>query len=138
VAMAQGYFAVKTREAELRIETPKSITPLEMIAQIAAEAVKQEQRTATLEGHINVLEAKLETIVGASGYFTVKAWAKLYHKQMPLKQAAAVGKKCAQLCRSRGLNIGDAVDEHFGLINSYPEGIITEVMQNQAQYGSSS
>ncbi len=134
VAMAQGYFAVKTREAELRTDTPKSITPLEMLAQIATEAVRLEQRTSTLEAQNRVLEAKIETIAGGSGYYTVKAWGRLHGLQMPRYRAAAIGKRCAELCRERGLEIGQARDEEYGTINTYPESIIDEVA-SQAEHG---
>lgn len=134
VAMAQGYFAVKTREAELRIDTPKTITNLEMLAAMATEAVRLEQRTSTLEAQNRVLEAKIETIAGGSGYLTVKAWARLHGMQIPRPRAAEIGKVCARLCRDRGLEIGQARDEEYGTINTYPETIIDEVM-TQATHG---
>lgn len=134
VAMAQGYFAVKTREAELRADAPKTITRLEMLAQIANEAVRLEQRTAALEAHNRVLEAKIETISSGSGYYTVKAWARLHGLQIPRPRAAAIGKRCAELCRERGLEIGHARDEEFGTINTYPESVLDEVA-TQAEHG---
>jgi DNA-damage-inducible protein D len=134
VAMAQGYFAVKTREAELRTDTPRPITNLEMLAAITTEAVRLEQRTSTLEAQNRVLEAKIETIAGGSGYLTVKAWARLHGRQIPRPRAAEIGKVCARLCRERGLEIGQARDEEYGTINTYPETIIDEVM-SQATHG---
>lgn len=135
VAMAQGYFAVKTREAELRTDTPKAITNLEMLAAMATEAVRLEQRTSTLEAQNRVLEAKIETIAGGSGYFTVKAWARLHGMQIPRPRAAEIGKQCAQICRDRDLEIGQVPNEEYGTINTYPEAIINEVMGYQAAHG---
>jgi hypothetical protein len=92
------------------------------------EMVDLEQRTATLE-------AKVETISSSSGYYSIKAWARLNRLSMPNPRAAAIGKACAQLCRERSLEIGKARDEAFGEVNTYPESIIAEVVRAQADLG---
>jgi DNA-damage-inducible protein D len=131
VAIAQGYFAVKTREAELRADAPKMITNLEMLAQIVGEAVKLEQRTATLEAQNRVLQAKLEAQVQAfavpAGHFTVTAWARLFGVLLLGDDALKVGRACSRLCRERGLEISKTPDERYGFVNTYPEQVIEEV-----------
>jgi hypothetical protein len=94
----------------------------------APEMINLEQRTATLE-------AKVETISSSSGYYTIKAWARLNRLLMPNPRAKAIGKSCAQLCRERSLEIGKARDEAFGEVNTYPESIIAEVVRAQADLG---
>jgi hypothetical protein len=94
----------------------------------APEMVNLEQRTATLE-------AKVETISSSSGYYTIKAWARLNRLLMPNPRAKAIGKSCAQLCRERSLEIGKARDEAFGEVNTYPESVIAEVVRAQADLG---
>jgi DNA-damage-inducible protein D len=137
VAMAQGYFAVKTREAELNTNAPKPTTTLEMLQQTIAFAVTQEKRvslleeyTATLETQTRVLTAKIETITNDSGYFTIKAFAHNHGFQLPNSLANPMGRKCSKLCRERGLKIGKAPDERHGKVNTYPEAVIYEVAQS--------
>jgi DNA-damage-inducible protein D len=101
IAAAQGYFVVKTREAELKVQTP--LSSFAMIAALATQADQLEQRTSALEAHNLILTAKVETITSNSGWFTVKAWASLRSLSMPNEQAKTIGKKCAALCRERGI-----------------------------------
>jgi hypothetical protein len=93
------------------------------------------QKLVSLEQLISVLEAKVETISSSSGYYTIKAWARLNRLLMPNPRAKAIGKSCAQLCRERSLEIGKARDEAFGEVNTYPESIIAEVVRAQADLG---
>jgi hypothetical protein len=93
---------------------------------------KADTKEINLEQLIAVLTAKVETIIGNSGYFTIKAWARLNRLQMPNAQAKTLGKKCSQLCRERSLEIGKARDEAFGEVNTYPESVIAEVVRAQA------
>jgi hypothetical protein len=105
-----------------------ALEALEATHSAAPEMINLEQRTATLE-------AKVETISSSSGYFSIKAWARLNRQPMPNPRAKAIGKACAQLCRSRGLEIGKARDEAFGEVNTYPESVIAEVVRAQADLG---
>jgi DNA-damage-inducible protein D len=136
VAMAQGYFAVKTREAELNTNAPKVMTQLEMLAQAVSFAITNEKRvttleqyTATLEMQTRALTAKIETITCSSGYCTIKGFAHTHGFQLPISRAKVMGKECSRLCRERGFEIGKVRDEAFGTVGSYPEGVIFEVAQ---------
>jgi hypothetical protein len=106
----------------MRNQMPKSITTLEMLAQAISIAIENEKR-------VSVLEAKVETITSNSGYFTIKAYARLNGFQLPNAHAAKIGKQCAQLCRERNLEIGNAKDETYGTVKTYPESVIAEVVQ---------
>jgi DNA-damage-inducible protein D len=130
VAMAQGYFAVKTREAELSTDTPKALSQLEILAQVISVAITQEKRVSTLETQTRVLTAKIETITGNSGYYTVKAFASTHRFQVPISRARQMGKECSKLCRERGLDVGKSPDETHGEVNTYPEAVINEVAQS--------
>jgi DNA-damage-inducible protein D len=129
VAMAQGYFAVKTREAELATDTPKALSQLEILAQVISVAITQEKRVSTLETQTRVLTAKIETITSNSGYFTIKGFAHNHRFQVPISRAREMGKECARLCRERGLDVGKSPDETHGEVNTYPEAVIYEVAQ---------
>jgi hypothetical protein len=106
----------------MKNQNPKSITTLEILAQAISIAIENEKR-------VSVLEAKVETITGNSGYFTIKAFARLNGIHLPNVRAKAMGKECSRLCRERGLEVTKARDETFGEVNIYPESVIAEVMQ---------
>jgi hypothetical protein len=105
-----------------------AVEALEATHSATSEMINLEQRTATLE-------AKVETISSGSGYFSIKAWARLNRLLMPNPRAKVLGKKCSQVCRERSLEIGKARDEVFGEVNTYPESIIAEVVRAQADLG---
>ena len=106
----------------MKDQMPKSITTLEMLAQVVSIAIENENR-------VSVLEAKVETITSNSGYFTIKAYARLNGFQVSNARARTIGIKCSRLCRERGLEVTKARDETFGEVNIYPESVIAEVMQ---------
>jgi hypothetical protein len=97
---------------------------LKLILALTTQALMLEERTS-------VLEAKVESIAGSSGYYTVKGWAKIHGVQMPHAEAALLGRECSSMCRQRDLIIGQARDEAFGFVNTYPEAIITEVWNSR-------
>jgi hypothetical protein len=107
-----------------------AMTQLEMLGQAISIAIENEKR-------VSVLEAKVETITSNSGYFTIKAYARLNSFQLPNAHAAKIGKKCAQLCRERNLQIGNAKDETYGIVKTYPESVIAEVVQQIDKSGTS-
>jgi hypothetical protein len=108
------------------IDSKPALTTLEMIVILATQALEHEKRTSELE-------VKVEAIAGSSGYFSVKAWARLQSLQMPNARAAQIGRECSRICRQSDLEIGKTRDEAFGLVNTYPEQIIAEVWNTKLQ-----
>jgi hypothetical protein len=125
------FFAIKVDsngKHDVTLVPVAAVEALEATHLTIPEMINLEQRTATLE-------TKVETISSSSGYYSIKAWARLNRLSMPNPRAAAIGKACAQLCRERSFEIGKARDEAFGEVNTSPESIIAEVVRAQADLG---
>lgn len=75
---------------------------------------------------LDVLEAKIET--RPEGYFSVAGWASLQKKSISHELAKHIGKRCANLSREWGYDMGKARDPRWGEVNTYHEDILTDVM----------
>ena len=70
---------------------------------------------------------ELDTISSDSGFFTIKAYAKLSGVKLDRRTALGLGKRASTLSRELGIAIGTTLDEAFGKINSYSEEVLGKV-----------
>lgn len=94
------------------------------------DAVEQEQKRqaeelAKIAENVAVIEARTQP---ENKHFTVMGYANLLGHPMDTKTAAALGRRCANLSRQRGLVIGDVSDPRFGAVHSYHESVLQEVL----------
>ncbi len=59
------------------------------------------------------------------GYYSVLAWGRLHDLPMDTKLASIHGRKLSKICRDAGRQINSVHDVRFGLVNSYPEDVLT-------------
>jgi len=92
---------------------------------LAAEQRAQGARVERLREEVAVIGARTQP---ESRHFTVMGWARLRGEDMPIEKAAALGRRCANLSRKRGLHIGDVSDPRFGTVHSYHDSVLSEVI----------
>lgn len=137
VALAQGYFAAKTREAELAKQEPMSL--MQMIAsqalaidaqnkqielikqQQALEAARIDELTQLTHQHDN----EIDRIYSPNGhYFSVIGYARNRGLKVGIETAKDIGRKCSAYCKGNGIKIEKLNDPRFGSVGSYPESVI--------------
>lgn len=86
IADAQGYFAIKTREAETQSHTPAlDLTSLDSISQILNAGKAALNRALEAEKRAEVAEGIVETINESDG-FSLRAFHKQYFSDVPERQ----------------------------------------------------
>lgn len=115
--------AAETRKAQLELEHKH--------AQLAREQAQLEHKQGQLEVEI----AKVEKIAVAAkdradsnyGLCSILGWLRRQGKDCTVQQAATLGKRASHLCRTRGVDIQQTKDIRFGMVNIYPENILSEL-----------
>ena len=62
-----------------------------------------------------------------TGFYTVRAYANVHGIRLSLSEAKEIGQRASRLCRAHGVQMGQAKDELFGQVNSYPVEVLDEV-----------
>jgi hypothetical protein len=125
IAMAQTYFAVKTREAEVA----RPLTSLDAIAAMVDQLRMQERRTLALESGQRMLEAKMSAAQGEHREFTTLAYAKLNDLPTDRISCQKHGQRASKLLRQRGQEPRKREDATFGTINVYPADVLEETAE---------
>lgn len=126
---------------------PKS--QAELILMYAQELVKQEKRVDGIEREVNLLReenqllkeklkthdleiqansCELDRFKNGQGYwYTVLGYAKLQGIQLSLQESKTLGSRATALSRIANIVPNKVTDPRFGLVNTYPEHILSEV-----------
>lgn len=102
----------------------------------AQQLILANQQAATsktvlrLSERIEALEDKAEHAFGGPECYTVKGYARRQGKNLPTSTLQKLGKEASQMCREQHRTIGEVPDEAFGVINTYPEEILSIVFFN--------
>lgn len=122
-------------ECERRATTAPS-SPAQMLVAMAQQFLayeQEQQRQATemarIQETVAVIEARTQP---ENKHFTVLGYANLVGHKIDYREAAKIGKKCAELSRSQGLPIGDVKDPRFGRVHSYHESVLQAVIDAAA------
>ena len=78
---------------------------------------------------IKEAEKRLDRLEGGTGYNTVKGYARIHGFQVPLSLAIKIGRKAKAICDAQGHPVGEATDERFGRVNSYPIEVLDEAIE---------
>ena len=100
---------------------------LQTIQQTLVHLDRLERQQAEQDQRLAAVEARQDRMDGDTGYMTVTAFCRAFDVCLPLSDANAFGRRAAQVCRERGLPIGEIPDERFGRVNSYPVPVLQEV-----------
>lgn len=126
--MARTETGEKIRNYFIEIEkrATKPLTPAELLLQQCQMLVMQEKRLSEVEDKVALIEAKAKT---RPDYFTIVGYASLHKIQCGLKLASSLGRKAANLCKSRGIEMEEIPDPRFGTVKTYPVNILEEVFE---------
>lgn len=121
---ARRYFIECEKIARSQVQP---MTMNEIMLRSAQLAVDNERRLLEQEGRLKALEAKSACPVD---FFSVKAYAALNRIPIPIKEAAAFGRRASSICKQRGITVEKMPDPRFGTVNVYPVEILEEVFPN--------
>lgn len=136
VADGKTYFAIRTREAEIKEAQEQSLdADLRQIQQmtIAIQQTRNEQRRlAAIQEEQNLAlanhAARLDSIEHNTGWLTAVAFAKLY--ELPYSDTSSMsklGKRAAKITRElHNLEPRKTTDQRYGEVNLYPEKALIE------------
>lgn len=121
--------------------TPKSSLDLarESIQALTLMYNAIEQQNARLSSHeeiINQLGQRITEVEGTRNgeyFFTIMAYASIKNKPVNLKIAAHLGKLATPRCKDLGIEVGRIKDPRFGMINTYPESVLSELFDEYFQ-----
>ena len=121
--------------------TPKSSLDLarESIQALTLMYNAIEQQNARLSSHeeiINQLGQRITEVEGTRNgeyFFTIMAYASIRNKPVNLKIAAHLGKLATPRCKDLGIEVGRIKDPRFGMINTYPESVLSELFDEYFQ-----
>lgn len=118
-ALAPSLPMVRDPRTAMMIET------LIKFDQVEQEQARQSMELAKLQENVAVIEARTQP---ENKHFTVMGYSNLIGKQIDIKTASKLGRKCADLSREQGMVIGDVSDPRFGRVHSYHESILQAVI----------
>jgi prophage antirepressor-like protein len=87
-------------------------------------------KQASLEEKIDDVEhlaqAAMDTQTSNFGYYSALAFLKVNGYEVSLNDAKRLGIRASRMCRQRDIRINQVRDPRFGLVNTYPEGLLEE------------
>lgn len=104
-----------------RVEVEK-LSPAELILKQAQQLVDHERRLDDIDSRVKKIEAH-QVVVN----HTIMGYANLKRTSVNMEEAKALGKKAAQLCRERGIEMKLIPDPRFGEVRTYPKEILEKV-----------
>jgi len=108
--------------------TPTHLTNAQLILAMATQLAEQEQKQMEIETRLKMVEAEQDRFLTPSGHkFTILGYASLQKLQISAKEAAALGRKATQACKSQNLAVEQVTDPRFGKVGLYPESVLIQV-----------
>lgn len=106
----------------------KPMTALELLELNLAVTKEHEARLAEQDARIQRIEARQTGLERGSEYFTIVGYTNYKHLPPPSNNdAAALGKKAANLSRELGYSIGKTTDPRYGQVNTYHISVLDSV-----------
>ena len=94
---------------------------LELLVQAMRE---QERQLAEVRAMVSRANSRNSS---APGLYTIRAYANLHGIRLSLSEAKEIGQRASRLCRTHGVQTGQAWDELLGEVHSYPVEALDEV-----------
>lgn len=102
----------------------KPMTPAEMFLHNAQLMVEHEHRLSYIETKMIEIEAKSTT---RPEYYTIAGYGIIRGINVGLSLAASLGRKASSICKLNGYSIDKVHDPRFGLVGSYPKGVLDTI-----------
>lgn len=112
-------------------QTPKELTPSELILQLAQINVENERKMKLLESKQEQLEQKVEQIMERTStdleFSSIMGFASRTKIFVDLRQASKLGIEASKVCKQREISMGKLRDPRFGYVKTYPDSVLEEV-----------
>ncbi len=102
----------------------RPMTQAEMMLAQAQLIVQLDNTQREHDARLRVLEAK--SVVDFEHY-SVMAYAVINNVSVSRNKAATVGRKCASICKTRGIEVEKIQDPRYGHVGAYPLDVLKEV-----------
>lgn len=117
--------------------TTAALSPEEMLLHSAQILVDQKRRIEKQEQAVKLLSERVDDVrdlvisrtstnSADTGFMTVRGFCNVRNIRLDLKGAQRFGQGCSKLARAHGIQTGLVSDEAFGMVKSYPLGILEE------------
>lgn len=123
--------ALETGQAQPMAVQPKS--GAEFLLMCAQQMVEQEKKLnamqtkqLALENRITNIEQRTETNLS---YTTIVGFANRFGIRCPREKACALGKVATNLCKQYNFEMGRVEDPRFGMVKTYPDGVLRETFE---------
>lgn len=120
-------------ECEKRLKEPKSMAEIALMHCQLLVKLEQEQKIinekqASLEHAVKKITAKQTAFEEGLSYFTVLGYAAYRGITVDLSMAQKIGKEASRLSKEKDMPIDRTKDARFGMVNSYHEKILDEII----------
>ena len=123
--------SLETGQAQPMIQQPKS--GAEMLLLYAQQMVEQERRVNAIENKVEQTEKRIAEIeartVTSLPYTTIVGYANRFGIRCPRERASVLGHVATNLCKQYGFEMGRVEDPRFGMVKTYPDGVLQEVFE---------
>ena len=110
------------------ISTKKVVELTENYIRLKYHQEKMRETQKTHGKQIIELQAKTQSMIDRTGYYSILAWAKINEKKITNNQAKKLGKLATKFSKKRNIPIGTVPDERYGRINTYHKDILEELI----------
>lgn len=123
--------ALETGQAQPMVSQPKS--GAEMLLLYAQQMVEQEKKLNAMQTKQLALESRISNIeqrtVTDLPYTTIVGYANRFGIRCPREKAAVLGRFATNLCKRYGFEMGRVEDPRFGMVKTYPDGVLCETFE---------
>ena len=123
--------SLETGQAQPMFQQPKS--GAEMLLLYAQQMVEQERRVNAIENKVKQTEKRIAEIeartVTSLPYTTIVGYANRFGIRCPRERASVLGRVATNLCKQYGFEMGRVEDPRFGMVKTYPDGVLHEVFE---------
>ncbi len=116
------------QELEAAQSMPVNLSPARQLLWNAQQLVDHEDKIAALEKSQAETKAQVAALVNGEDYFTVVGFANLQGVRLDQTTTATIGKKASKTCKSQGIKIGKATHPIYGVVNTYPREVLSELL----------
>jgi len=102
------------------LESPVHLSPAEQLLANAQRLVDHERQLKELEYQQHETSCQVKALVDGEDYFTIVGYTNITNRNVNQKEANALGRQAAKLCREREWSIGEAPHPVFGKCGAYP------------------
>lgn len=131
---ARSYFIA----CEEKLREPKTLSPSELILQLAQVNVENErkikaleEKTIELKNEVDEIKQRTTTELKRS---TIVAYVSRNNIKLDVQRYGAMGRKASSLCKKKGVEITKIPDVRWGNVSVFPDDILDEVF-NMANCG---